>query len=55
MRETARRSGVTVQMISLVVAGERDITINKLALVCGVLGCSLVEFFGPLPGRERAA
>jgi transcriptional regulator with XRE-family HTH domain len=55
MRAAARQSGVSVQTISTVAAGESDITIAKLVRICRVLDCSLVEFFGPLPGRERAA
>lgn len=50
MRETARRSGITVQTISLVAADERDISVSKLLRICKVLDCTLVEFFGPLPG-----
>lgn len=53
MRETARRTGITVQMISLVAADERDISVAKLNRICRSLDCSLAEFFGPLP--ERAA
>lgn len=55
MRAAAKRSGVSVQTISTVAADESDITIAKLSRVCKVLDCSLVEFFGPLPSRERAA
>lgn len=55
MREVARRSGVTVQTVSMVVAGESDISTGKLNLICTeALDCSLAEFFGPLP-KERAA
>jgi transcriptional regulator with XRE-family HTH domain len=54
MRETARRSGVSVQTISMVASDESDIAVGKLALVCHkALDCSLHQFFGPLP--ERAA
>lgn len=55
MREASRRSGVSVQTISLVASDESDISIGKLALICEALECSLVEFLGPLPSRERAA
>lgn len=55
MREAARRSGVTVQTVSMVAAGESDISIGKLNLICTeALDCSLHTFFGPLP-KERAA
>lgn len=55
MRAAARRSGVSVQTISTVIADESDITIGKLSRICKVLDCSLIEFLGPLPSRERAA
>jgi transcriptional regulator with XRE-family HTH domain len=56
MREASRRSGVSVQTVSLVAAGESDISIGKLNLICTeALDCSLYTFFGPLPSRERAA
>lgn len=53
-RSAARKSGVTHAQIAYVALGERDITVGKLDLVCRrAFGCSLAQFFGPLPGGTQ--
>lgn len=54
--ELATRSGVTRRMLEYVERDEHSMTVAKLeAVVTKGLRSTLATFFGPLPGRERAA
>lgn len=54
--EVAEPVGWTRQAIAQIERGSSDITIAKLAIICKrAFRTDLRTFFGPLPGRERAA
>lgn len=54
--QTAAPVGWTRQAIGQIERGKSDITVAKLAIICRrAFKTDLRTFFGPLPGRERAA
>ena len=54
--DVAEPLGWTRQAIGQIERGKSDITVAKLAVICKrAFKTDLHTFFGPLPGRERAA